>query len=38
MGFEMDHETSGANPVCLSVFQMNFDSVVYFFVFVLLKR
>ena len=29
MGFEVDQETSGADPVCLSAFQMNFDSVVY---------
>ena len=30
MGFEMDQETSGADPVRLFVFQMNFDSVVLF--------
>ena len=37
MGFEMDQETSGGDPVRLFVFQRNFDSVVLFPYFWLLK-
>ena len=29
IGFEMNQDTSGADPVCRLVFQMNLDSIVF---------
>jgi len=37
MGFEMYQETSVADPVCLLLFQMKFDNVVFCSYFWLLK-